>query len=59
MWAAAGAADLELFPTGVGMNRSLLAYNPLLGCVPYVRGDEPRSVEQLRGVEGCSLHAWG
>ena len=48
-----------VFPTCVGMNRSLI--QTLFRCfgVPHMRGDEPIALDRLGNVEACVPHMRG
>ena len=51
-----------VFPTPVGMNRSICLFDRLISCVPHARGDEPigsgRKIILVEGyATGLSVHA--
>ncbi len=51
--------SLDVFPTGVGMNRGGTAGNVNVMSVPHRRGDEPSGKSIRRGRLRCSPQAWG
>ncbi len=52
-------AGWPVFPTGVGMNRCLIATSPARDSVPHGRGDEPRPAAASLVLSLCSPRAWG
>ncbi len=49
----------NVFPTGVGMNRTMAACRLVIACVPHRRGDEPMPCASLAAGLACSPQAWG
>ncbi len=51
--------DMEVFPTGVGMNRDYELTTPDFDSVPHRRGDEPFYWSDDTTGSACSPQAWG
>ena len=49
----------DVFPTHVGMNRSILTRPKNATCIPHTRGDEPQVAADVGGLETYSPHTWG
>ena len=49
----------SVFPTRVGMNRTMVQSLPTSRRVPHTRGDEPAYSKELAKASECSPHAWG
>ena len=48
-----------MFPTCVGVNRSISMRHTAGRNVPHVRGGEPAAVEAVESGQKCSPRAWG
>ena len=56
---AATSFIVQVFPTGVGMNRHIRRQAGQEPGVPHRRGDEPQEHRALASVLQCSPQAWG
>ena len=52
-------ASLNVFPTGVGMNRAWAITPAACSSVPHRRGDEPVARVMRERFPECSPQAWG
>ncbi len=50
---------VPVFPTPVGMNRSVPPTAAASFSVPHTRGDEPRIEVVESEIDKCSPHPWG
>ena len=48
-----------MFPTRVGMNRSVKMVRENTVYVPHTCGDEPANIVRALAAETCSPHVWG
>ena len=59
LYTAGGELKIAIYPTHVGMNRSLTDMNGMFINLPHTCGDEPTAVADSSGQALSTPHMWG